>query len=190
MHKRNTCGSSGQQTLLHSWNEAESVGRKAARAEAILCNMLVEHNLPFLLMDHLPGVICHAFLDSKIASEVKCARTKATSVVKHAIGPAVHKDMVASVKASPAFSLMMDESTDRGDVMQVGILIRFYDESSFRSNTVFLGLYDIPQANAAISLRVSIYKYLRMTWVMKSSLVGTVMELVSCWEAVTVSLVV
>ena len=27
---------------------------------------------------------------------------KATSVVKHAIGPAVHKDMVASVKASPS----------------------------------------------------------------------------------------
>ena len=61
VHKCNTRGSSGQQTLLHSWNEAESVGRKAARAEAILCNMLVEHNLPFLLMDHLPGVICHAF---------------------------------------------------------------------------------------------------------------------------------
>ena len=44
---------------------------------------------------------------------------------------------------------MMDESTDRGDVKRVGILIRFYDESSFRSKTVFLGLYDIPQANAA-----------------------------------------
>ena len=61
MHKCNTRGSSGQQTLLHSWNKAESVGRKAARAEAILCNMLVENNLPFHLMDHLPGVICHDF---------------------------------------------------------------------------------------------------------------------------------
>ena len=92
---------------------------------------------------------CHAFPDSKIASEVKCARTKATSVVKHSIGPAVHKDKVACAKASPVFSLMMDESTDRGDVKRVGILIRFYDESSFRSKTGFWGLYDIPQANAA-----------------------------------------
>ena len=50
---------------------------------------------------------------------------EATSVVKHAIGPAVHKDMVASVKASPAFSV------------------------SFRSKTGFLSLYDIPQANTA-----------------------------------------
>ena len=95
------------------WNEAENLGRTAARAEAILSNMLVEHNLPYLLMDHLPDVICHAFLDSKVAREVKCARTKATSVVKRATGPAVHKNMVASVKSSPAFSLMIDESTDR-----------------------------------------------------------------------------
>ena len=93
--------------------------------------------------------------------------------------------MVASVKASPAFSLMMNESTNRGDVKRVGILIRFYDESSFRSKTVFLGLYDIPQANAANlfeCLDLEISKDELMNWVMKSSLVGTVMELVSCWE--------
>ena len=30
------------------------MARKAAKAEAILSNMLVEHNIPFLLMDHLP----------------------------------------------------------------------------------------------------------------------------------------
>ena len=180
MHKRNTRDNSGQQTLLCSCNETESVGRKATRAEAILCNMFVEHNLPFLLMDYLPGVICHAFPDSKIASEVKCARTKATSVVKHAIGLAVHKYLVSSVKASPAFSLMMDESTDRGDVKRVGILIRFYDESSFRSKTVFGVYMTFLKLMLLITLSVSIYKYLRMTWVMKSSLVGTVMELVSC----------
>ena len=149
VHKRNTRGSIGQQSLLHTWNEAESVGKKAARAEAILCNMLVEHNLPFLLMDHLPGVIFHAFPDRKIAKEVKCATTKATSVVKHAIGPAVHKSMVESVMSSPAFSLMMDESTDRGDVKRVGMLIRYYDESSSRTTTSFFGLYEVPHANAA-----------------------------------------
>ena len=55
--------------------------------------------------------------------------------------------MIANVKASPAYSLMMDESTDRGDVKRVGMLIR-YDESSFCSKTGFLGLYNIPEANA------------------------------------------
>ena len=37
-----------------------------ARAEAILANMLVEHNLPFLSMDHLPGISHDASPDSKI----------------------------------------------------------------------------------------------------------------------------
>lgn len=91
------------------WNEAESVENKAAIAEAILCNMLIQHNLPFLLMDHSPGVVCHAYPDSKIAKEVKCARTKATDVVKHAIRPAVHKCMASGVKSSQGFSLMMDK---------------------------------------------------------------------------------
>ena len=97
---------------MSTWSASESTSTKAARAEAILCNMLVEHNLPFLLMDHLPGVIVHAFPDSKVAKEVKCARTKSTAIVKHALAPAVHKAMITNVLASPAFSLMMDESTD------------------------------------------------------------------------------
>ena len=81
----------GQQTLTKAWSKELTVSMQAARAEAVLCNMLVEHNLPFLLMDHLPGVLSHAFSDSKIAKEVKCAGTKSTAVVKHAIAPAVHK---------------------------------------------------------------------------------------------------
>ena len=92
------------------------MARKATRAEAILFNMLVEHNIPFLLMNHLLAVISHAFPDSKIATEVKCARTKSTCIVKHALGPAAHEAMVTGVTYSPAFSLLMDKSTDRGDV--------------------------------------------------------------------------
>ena len=139
----------GQQSLVSTWSASESTSSKAARAEAVLCNMLVEHNLPFLLMDHLPGVIVHAFPDCKIAKEVKCARTKSTAVVKHAIAPAVHKAMIADVLVSPAFSLMMDESTDRGDQKREGSLIRYYDESSLKVKTGFLGLLDVVQANAA-----------------------------------------
>ena len=148
VHKKNVRSGAGQKCLLSSWSATETLARKAARAEAILSNMLVEHNIPFLLMDHLPAVISHAFPDSKIAREVKCARTKSTCIVKHALGPAAHEVMVAGVKASPAFSLLMDESTDRGDVKRVGMLIRYYDEVSFRVTTSFLGLYDVPQANA------------------------------------------
>ena len=102
----------GQQTLTKAWNKELMVSMQAARAEAVLCNMLVEHNLPFLLMDYLPGLLSHAFPDSKIA--------KSTAVVKHAIAPATHKSMISMVNLSPAFSLLMDESTDRGVMKREG----------------------------------------------------------------------
>lgn len=148
-HKKMSKAREGQRSLHRVLANQRSTAAKSARAEAILANMLVEHNLPFLLMDHLPGVIRHAFPDSKIAKDIKSARTKTTAVVKHALAPASHASMVSGVLASPAYSLLMDESTDRGDKKRVGMLIRYYDQSSFRITTGFLGLYDIPQANAA-----------------------------------------
>ena len=162
----------GQQTLTKAWSKEVTVSMQAARAEAILCNMLVEHNLPFLLMDHLPGVLSHAFPDSKIfllmdhlpgvlshafpdskiTKEVMCARTKSTAVVKHGIAPAVHKIMISMVNILPAFSLLMDESTDRGVVKREGTLIRYCDESTLHIATGFLGLQQVPEANTSTSI--------------------------------------
>ena len=148
-HNRLAKSDVGQQTLTKAWNKELTISMQAARAEAVLCNMLVEHNLPFLVMDHLPGLLSHAFPDSKIAKEVKCARTKSTAVVKHAIAPASHKSMISMVSLSPAFSLLMDESTDRGVVKREGTLIRYYDESTLHIATGFLGLQEVPEANAS-----------------------------------------
>ena len=58
-------------------------------------------------------MLTHAFPDSKIAKELKCARTKSTAVVKSAIAPVTNKMMISKANSSPAFSLLMDESTDR-----------------------------------------------------------------------------
>ena len=56
----------GQQTLPKAWSKELTVAMQTARAEAVLCNILVERNLPFLLMVHLPGVLSHAFLIAKL----------------------------------------------------------------------------------------------------------------------------
>jgi len=100
-------------------------------------------------MDHLPGLLSHAFPDSKIAKEFKCARTKSTAVVKHAIAPVAHKMMISKATLSPAFSILMDESTDRGVKKREGTLIRYYDESTLKVATGFLGLQEVPEANAS-----------------------------------------
>lgn len=83
-----------QKSLQSAFANSRGTAAKSARAEVILANMLVEHNLPFLLMDHLPGVICHAFPDSTRT------RTKTTAIVKHALAPASHAMMVSGVLAS------------------------------------------------------------------------------------------
>ena len=108
---------------MSTWRSSESSFSKATKGRGDLCNTLVEHNLPFLLMDNLPGVIVHAFPDSKIAKEVKCAKTKSTAVDKHTLAPAMHNAMIADVLISPAFSLMMDESTNRVEQKREGTLI-------------------------------------------------------------------
>ena len=77
------------------------------------------------------------------------ARIKSTAIVKHALTPAMHKAMITDVLISPAFSLMMDESTDRGEQKGEGILIQYYDQSSLKVAKGFLGLQDVVQANAA-----------------------------------------
>ena len=124
----------GQKNLHSTWSETKTMARKAARAEAIRsCILVGEHNIPFLLMDHLPAVISHAFPD-----RTKTARTKTTCIVKHALGP-----------AAQAFYLLTDESTDRGDVKRVGLLVHYYVELCYQVTTGFLGLYDVPHANAA-----------------------------------------
>lgn len=93
------------------------------------------------------SLLVYAFPDSIIAKEVRCARTKSTAVTRNALAPAAHNIMIAKVKNSLVFSL--DESIDMGVQKREGPLIRYYDESCLRVETGFLGLQEVPQANAS-----------------------------------------
>ena len=57
--------------------------------------------------------------------------------------------MIADVLIFSAFSLRMDESTDKGEQKREGTFIRYYDASSLHVATGFHGLQDVAQANAA-----------------------------------------
>ena len=61
---------------MSTWSGSESTSSKAERAEAILCNTIVDHNISFLLMHHLPKVKdCRLYEPSK---EVVTATRKVT----------------------------------------------------------------------------------------------------------------
>ena len=114
-------------------------------AEALFCHFLIEHNLPFALCDHAGELFRNMFKDSKIARGFKCARTKATAIVKQALGPQAMTEVTKAMKNGP-FSLLMDESNDICNEKDVALLVRYYDETKCRVVVKFLG---IPVCNIA-----------------------------------------
>ena len=52
------------------------------RTEALMANFLIEHNLPFSVMDHFSDLVKRMFPDSTIAASFACQRTKATAFAR------------------------------------------------------------------------------------------------------------
>lgn len=50
--------------------------------EILMVLFIAEHNLPFLLLDHLGKFLAHACPDSEIAKKVKMNRSKGTQICK------------------------------------------------------------------------------------------------------------
>ena len=116
-----------------------------ATAEALFCHFLVEHNLPFALGDHAGDLFRRMFPDSKIAKQFKCGRTKATAIVKQALGPRAMEETVGAMKEGP-FSLLMDESNDICNEKDVALLVRYFDSNKSKVVVKFFG---IPVCNIA-----------------------------------------
>lgn len=70
----------------------------------------VEHNLPFLIFEHLPEFIC-SLLDKNILKSVQCSRTKATSVINDKIG-SFAQISIANILKKYFLSVIIDETTD------------------------------------------------------------------------------
>jgi hypothetical protein len=58
-------------------------------AELLLALLMAERHLPFLLADHLKGVLPRLFPDSNIAADWRLGRTKGTYLITHVLGPEV-----------------------------------------------------------------------------------------------------
>ncbi|XP_072401573.1 uncharacterized protein [Diabrotica undecimpunctata] len=83
-----------------------------AEAEIRLSAFIAEHNLPFLVMDHLPKVTAKICPDSKTAQGLACARKKTTGIVRNVLGTESFKNLCDDLRRRK-FSLIIDESTDR-----------------------------------------------------------------------------
>jgi hypothetical protein len=117
---------------------------QVTRAEVLFANFLTEHNLSFMTADHFTRLTSVMFPDSKIAQEFRCARTKATCIVKGALYPHLSKPVVTLCQTGP-FSILCDES-NKGDDKSLAILVRMWDNCQRKPVTRFL---DMPVCNIA-----------------------------------------
>ncbi|CAH2092816.1 unnamed protein product [Euphydryas editha] len=153
-HKKNITGYSSQSSVQQFFKKSplEEVVKKA---ELNFCAMLVEHSLPFRLMDHLSEIICKSFHDSEIAKLFSCKRTKAAAVTYNVLQPNLEAETLADLKSCEniktgkvMFSLIIDETIDITITSMLAVVTKYYSEKDLQVKTKFLTLVDLNGADA------------------------------------------
>lgn len=98
-------------------------------------------------MDHLPKLIEKICPDSKIAKEIKCARTKTQAIVENIIGKESFKQLCSDLKEKK-FSLIIDESTDLSTTKHMCLVVRYLKDNRIRDS--FLTLIEVSAATASV----------------------------------------
>ena len=113
--------------------------------EIRLVAFLNEHNIPHSAIEHLVPVVQAVCPDSDIAKNFKCGRTKCTAIVKNVLGGEV-KDNIYELLRNNPFSLIADESTDKGCTKHLALVARVVTDSGV--NDSFLNLIPLQGATA------------------------------------------
>lgn len=92
------------------------------------------------VMEHLPQLIQKVCPDSEIAKSIKCGRTKTTKILTSVTG-ATDKENIINYIKNNKFSLLVDESSDRGCIKHLCLIVRFYED--YKVTDAFLGLVPI-----------------------------------------------
>ncbi|RUM29380.1 MAG: hypothetical protein DSY42_06665 [Aquifex sp.] len=113
--------------------------------ELRLAGFIAEHDLPMSIADHLPKLMKTVCKDSKIAEKIKCGRTKVTGMLTNVTGKESHEQLLGLLREHK-FSLIVDESTDKGCVKHLCMVARVIDNDSVRD--FFLTLIPLKDATA------------------------------------------
>jgi len=90
---------------------------------AIRVSMFItEHNISLRTSDHLVQLIKVLCPESETIKALTCNRTKATSIVTNGIGKYNYEDVLRRM-AVQKFSLLIDESTDKGSTKHLAVVV-------------------------------------------------------------------
>ena len=117
--------------------EADSLKMKA---EVMVTNFIVQHNLPLATSDHLGPLFKEVFPDSNIAQSYASGRTKTSAILNEAIAPKCHQYIVNHCKEHP-YNVGTDGSNDTRTEKMNPVSIRIFDIN--RSKTVTNHFFDM-----------------------------------------------
>lgn len=140
-HINSVPNSSAKQTIITKFVEKDST----KRADILLASFVAEHNLSMNIMEHLPQLIQKICPDSEIAKGINCGRTKTTKILTSVTG-ATDKDNILRHIRNNKFSLLVDESTDRGCTKHLCLVVRYYKD--YKVTDAFLCLVPIQDGTA------------------------------------------
>ena len=101
------------------------------RAEVKIANLLVQHNIPLAVIDHLSPTFKDIFPDSDTANSYASTRTKTTCIINGSLAPHFKAAIVETMKNNP-FTIAIDGSNDMGlekmnPMTQGEVVTRFLD---------------------------------------------------------------
>ena len=120
----------------HFLPQGSNTEKQASIAEVKVVGFLAEHNLPFVIADHLGPLFKSIFPDSKIAKAYSCGKTKASCILNRAIAPDLQSILIEQIKTS-CYSIAIDESNDQGLQKMNPVTVRLFDINQHKVVTKF-----------------------------------------------------
>ncbi|CAH2009382.1 unnamed protein product [Acanthoscelides obtectus] len=143
-HRTSLKSVKGQQTLA-SFKKFSNLEKTTKKSEMHIAAFVSEHNLSYNIMNHFVQLLPKICPDSEVARNIKCKPTKCSAIVNKVIGKRQLDNLCAILK-STKFSLIVDESTDRGCTKHLCLISRYRQVDKVTDS--FLALIPLQGATA------------------------------------------
>ncbi|GFN92215.1 connexin 27.5 [Plakobranchus ocellatus] len=121
-------------SLVSMFQPRNETANEAIMAEVLFTILLVAHNLPLSMADHMGKLFRAMFPDSEIAEQYACARTKTRHIID-VLADDVEKKATKGAKQS-VFSLSTDGSNDRGAEQLYPLVLCYRNGEQVVTNTL------------------------------------------------------
>ena len=140
-HKQNAAKLSSARTLFGVGCSSKQVDNTEKITELKLAAHIACHS-SIATVDYLGEIIKNIS-----GKDISLHRTKCSALIKKALSPAVHDELLTDLKDQP-YSLIIDESTNTGMEKQLSVVVRYYSQLKKCIVTTFLGIIALESGTA------------------------------------------